>query len=178
MHSFVSNIRKFLVLTCVVLLCASVGLARGKKTTHSASKKTTSGSTHKKVSSKTSSKAGKASRSSKGTKSGKVKVAARSRGQQGISDDRAMEIQQALIKARYLEGEPSGVWDQSTRSAMAKFQGDNGWQTKVVPDSRALIKLGLGPNHSDVINPETSLMLPYANSSDRQLVSAGATPQR
>lgn len=89
-----------------------------------------------------------------------------------------MEIQEALIKARYLEGEPSGVWDQSTRTAMAKFQGDNGWQVKVVPDSRALIKLGLGPNHSDVINPETSLMLPYASNSDRQLVSGGTTPQR
>jgi hypothetical protein len=31
---------------------------------------------------------------------------------------------------------------------MAKLQADNGWQTKLVPDSRALIKLGLGPNTS------------------------------
>jgi hypothetical protein len=28
---------------------------------------------------------------------------------------------------------------------MTKVQADNGWQTKLVPDSRALIKLGLGP---------------------------------
>jgi hypothetical protein len=28
---------------------------------------------------------------------------------------------------------------------MQKVQADNGWQTKLVPDSRALIKLGLGP---------------------------------
>jgi hypothetical protein len=27
---------------------------------------------------------------------------------------------------------------------MEKLQGDNGWQTKLVPDSRAIIKLGLG----------------------------------
>jgi hypothetical protein len=35
---------------------------------------------------------------------------------------------------------------------MLKFQADQGWQTKITPDSRALIKLGLGPNHSDAIN--------------------------
>jgi hypothetical protein len=29
---------------------------------------------------------------------------------------------------------------------MSRLQADNGWQTKLVPDSRALIKLGLGPN--------------------------------
>ena len=29
---------------------------------------------------------------------------------------------------------------------MEKLQADNGWQTKLVPDSRALIKLGLGPS--------------------------------
>ena len=32
---------------------------------------------------------------------------------------------------------------------MTKYQADNGWQTKVIPDSRALIKLGLGPNYSE-----------------------------
>jgi len=35
---------------------------------------------------------------------------------------------------------------------MTKFQADQGWQTKLTPDSRALIKLGLGPDHSDAIN--------------------------
>ncbi len=89
-----------------------------------------------------------------------------------------MQIQQALIRAKYLDGEPSGVWDGQTRSAMAKFQADNGWQSKVVPDSRALIKLGLGPSHSDVINPETSLVLPHTTDTARQLVPGGATPQR
>jgi hypothetical protein len=29
---------------------------------------------------------------------------------------------------------------------MQKFQSDNGWQTKLMPDSRAIIKLGLGPS--------------------------------
>jgi hypothetical protein len=60
--------------------------------------------------------------------------------------DRATQIQTALIKQGYLTGEPTGRWDEQTVSAMQKLQGDNGWQTKITPDSRALIKLGLGPN--------------------------------
>src|SRR5215470_12289429 len=69
-------------------------------------------------------------------------------GQRGIDSDRAREIQTALIKQNYLNGEPSGQWDSETQSAMQKFQSDNGWQTKLMPDSRALIKLGLGPDHA------------------------------
>jgi hypothetical protein len=68
-------------------------------------------------------------------------------GQRSIDDSRATEIQNALIQSGYLSGEPSGHWDAQTEAAMQKFQGDNGWQTKLVPDSRAIIKLGLGPSH-------------------------------
>jgi len=71
------------------------------------------------------------------------------RGQQIIQADRAREIQSALIREHYLSGEPSGSWDARTQEAMARYQTDNGWQSKVTPDSRALIKLGLGPNYSD-----------------------------
>jgi Putative peptidoglycan binding domain len=62
-----------------------------------------------------------------------------------MPSERASEIQTALIKQGYLAGEPSGRWDEQTISAMQKMQGENGWQTKITPDSRALIKLGLGP---------------------------------
>jgi peptidoglycan hydrolase-like protein with peptidoglycan-binding domain len=65
--------------------------------------------------------------------------------QRTIDDDRATQIQSALIKAGYLTGTPSGHWDTQSEAAMAKLQADNGWQSKLVPDSRALIKLGLGP---------------------------------
>ncbi len=67
-------------------------------------------------------------------------------GQRGIDPTRTREIQQALIERSYLTGEPSGEWTPETEAAMSKFQADNGWQTKLMPDSRALIKLGLGPN--------------------------------
>lgn len=68
------------------------------------------------------------------------------RGQRGIDSARATEIQQALIQKHYLPGPPSGQWDAQTEAAMEKFQADNGWQTRLTPDSRALIKLGLGPD--------------------------------
>ena len=64
----------------------------------------------------------------------------------GIEPERATQIQAALVKAGYLSGTPSGVWDAQSEAAMQKLQADNGWQTKLVPDARAIIKLGLGPN--------------------------------
>jgi peptidoglycan hydrolase-like protein with peptidoglycan-binding domain len=67
-------------------------------------------------------------------------------GQRGIAPERATEIQSALIKANYLTGTPSGKWDAETEAAMQKYQADHGWQTKLTPDSRALIALGLGPS--------------------------------
>jgi peptidoglycan hydrolase-like protein with peptidoglycan-binding domain len=73
-------------------------------------------------------------------------------GQRGIDNDRAREIQEALIREKYMTGEPSGQWDDQTEAAMQKYQADHGWQTKLVPDSRALIKLGLGPDHSGALN--------------------------
>lgn len=63
----------------------------------------------------------------------------------GMDTERATQIQTALIREGYLTGEPSGTWDNESANAMQKMQSDNGWQTKIVPDSRALIKLGLGP---------------------------------
>ncbi len=65
-----------------------------------------------------------------------------------MEPERATAIQQALIRNGYLSGEPSGEWDADSIAAMKKMQGDNGWQTKVVPDSRALIKLGLGGSNA------------------------------
>jgi peptidoglycan hydrolase-like protein with peptidoglycan-binding domain len=78
------------------------------------------------------------------------------RGQQQISSDRIREIQTALIREHYLTGQPTGVFDQRTKNALVKLQADQGWQSKVVPDSRALIKLGLGPTHDGAINLEAS----------------------
>ena len=87
------------------------------------------------------------------------RAAARPTGQRTIEDSRATQIQTALTGAGYLQGEPTGRWDASTQAAMQKYQADHGWQTKLIPDSRAIIKLGLGPNSGS----EASVATPSMN---------------
>jgi len=77
-------------------------------------------------------------------------------GQQSIQPERVTEIQQALIREHYLTGDANGKWDSTTESAMQKYQSDQGWQTKLMPDSRAIKKLGLGPDYSGAINAKNS----------------------
>ena len=88
--------------------------------------------------------------------------------QRTIDDGRATQIQTALIKARYLSGEPSGHWDAQSQTAMVKLQADNGWQTKLVPDSRALIKLGLGPNTDAIANASSPMAPGSPNAPNRR----------
>ena len=87
----------------------------------------------------------------------KSKSKSRKRGQQAIDSERARQIQEALIREHYLQGEPSGRWDNLTQMAMQRYQADQGWQTKTIPDSRALIKLGLGPSSEHLLNPESAM---------------------
>lgn len=103
---------------------------------------------------------------------------AHTKGQRGIDEDRTRSIQAALIQEHYMTGEPSGVWDQSTRDALTRYQSDNGWQTKITPDSRALIKLGLGPDHKGLLNPETAnIPSPHELGVEPQAQPGGATNQ-
>jgi peptidoglycan hydrolase-like protein with peptidoglycan-binding domain len=85
----------------------------------------------------------------KGRRSKTKKGAWKRHGQQEIQPERASAIQEALIREKYLTGEANGQWDARTQAAMARYQTDHGWQSKVTPDSRALIKLGLGPDYSE-----------------------------
>jgi hypothetical protein len=85
------------------------------------------------------------------------KRTARTRGQQKIDSERAQSIQEALIREHYLSGEATGKWNEASEEAMRRYQGDHGWQTKTVPDSRALIKLGLGPSNDHLLNPESAM---------------------
>ena len=77
-------------------------------------------------------------------------------GQTAIEPARVTQIQQALIREHYLTGEANGNWDAATEAAMQKYQADQGWQTKLMPDSRAIKKLGLGPDYSNAINAKNS----------------------
>jgi peptidoglycan hydrolase-like protein with peptidoglycan-binding domain len=64
--------------------------------------------------------------------------------QQAPTPDRYKEIQQALVDKGYLKGEPTGVWDADSASAMQRFQQDQ----KLTPTGKinapSLIGLGLG----------------------------------
>jgi hypothetical protein len=88
------------------------------------------------------------------------KKVSKKRGQQVIDSERAREIQTALIREHYMQGQPSGTWDSATQTAMQRYQADQGWQSKTTPDSRALIKLGLGPSHDHLLNPESAMTTP------------------
>jgi peptidoglycan hydrolase-like protein with peptidoglycan-binding domain len=90
-----------------------------------------------------------------GARKGKSRVR-RPRGQQVMESSRVTEIQQALIREHYLTGEADGKWDERSKAAMQKYQADQGWQTKLLPDARALKKLGLGPDYSNAINAKNS----------------------
>jgi peptidoglycan hydrolase-like protein with peptidoglycan-binding domain len=96
------------------------------------------------------------------------------RGQQAIEPARVTAIQQALIREHYLITEANGKWDAATEAAMQKYQADNGWQTKLMPDSRAILKLGLGPDYSNAINAKnSSFAAPPPASTIPQAQSAG-----
>ncbi len=109
---------------------------------------------------------------------GSHKAAAKSkktRGQQTIDPERVTAIQQALIREHYLHGEATGKWDAATNAAMQKLQADQGWQTKLMPDSRALKKLGLGPDYSNAINAKDSTFATPAPVNLPQEQAAGFT---
>jgi hypothetical protein len=97
------------------------------------------------------------------TKSRRAKV----QGQRTIDSSRATEIQTALIQQKYLTGSPTGQWDAQSQAAMQRYQADHGWQTKLMPDSRALISLGLGPAGS---NPDAVV------ASEERPASTAASP--
>lgn len=137
-------------LILVALLAISPAMATTAKSTTKSS--TTKASSTKKTSS---------SKSSKSKHKTTAKKSWKSKGQKTITSDRTREIQEALIREHYLTGDANGVWDNRTQEAMRSFQAKQGWQTKVLPDSRALIKLGLGPDHSNVLNPETAATSPF-----------------
>lgn len=88
--------------------------------------------------------------------SSRKKKYSRTRGQQKIDSGRALAIQQALIREHYLNGAATGTWNQASEEAMRRYQSDHGWQSKTVPDSRALISLGLGPSNDHLLNPESA----------------------
>lgn len=59
--------------------------------------------------------------------------------------ERLTEIQVALAKAGYLQGEPTGKWDDASVAAMKRFQQEHSIPASGKINSLSLIALGLGP---------------------------------
>ena len=61
-----------------------------------------------------------------------------------LQPERVQEIQQALIREGYLQGNASGQWDARTHDAMLRYQTDHGFAATGLPEAKSLMKLGLG----------------------------------
>jgi len=114
---------------------------------------TTQPSTSPKSSSK-GSRASVASSSSarKSTRKRRV-VARRTPLQKSPTPDRISEIQTALARAGYYQGDPTSKWDPDTVAAMQKFQSANGLDATGKLDALSLQKLGLGSAIAGVSAP-------------------------
>jgi len=151
------------VCALTVCLCVSAATAGQSSTGDAGAKKsaTTAPTNHKSTNAPAKSASGAKSTSTTHTasthKHSTRKKSARARGQQKIDSERAQAIQEALIREHYLSGEATGTWNQASEDAMRRYQADHGWQSKTVPDSRALIKLGLGPSKDHLLNPESAM---------------------
>jgi Putative peptidoglycan binding domain len=155
----------------LVALCGLLCLASASATTDPATPP-------KKKSSKTAnSSSSKSSTHKKRPRKKTTGKSSKTRGQKTIESERAEQIQEALIRAHYLQGQPSGKWDDATQAALRHYQADQGWQAKTVPDSRALIKLGLGPSHDHLLNPETAMTTaPAGNAHSSAKPAAAVSP--
>ena len=80
------------------------------------------------------------------SKAAQIAAAKRRRAQLRPEPERIEEIQQALVKAGYLNGQPNGHWDDETRAAMRRYQVDHGFPVTGLPEAKSLMKLGLGPH--------------------------------
>ena len=158
------NMRRWRATALCCFVCftlATLGVAQTDTSAESKKPAHTSASSATKAKSSTATKHTSSRTNAKKVKSknprGKNGSKTRKRGQQVIDGERARAIQQALIREHYMEGEPSGKWDSATQEAMQRYQANQGWQAKTTPDSRALIKLGLGPSHDHLLNPESAM---------------------
>ncbi len=86
--------------------------------------------------------------------------AARPRVPQQPGPERLTEIQSALAKAGYLQGEPTGKWDDGSIAAMKRFQQEHAIPATGKINALSLIALGLGPVRGPAPGVESVLTPP------------------
>jgi Putative peptidoglycan binding domain len=67
---------------------------------------------------------------------------------------RLTEIQTALERRGYYQGDPNGKWDSNAVSAMQRFQSENGLESSGKINALSLQKLGLGSSIAGVSAPK------------------------
>ena len=130
-------------------------------------------SSHRKDSKKVSRKVSRTSARNKQRVSRRRRLA-----QLHIERARAEEIQGALIKAGYLNEEPSGNWDNQTRDAMRRYQADHGFPVTGLPEAKSLMKLGLGPHPLPEGLDTSAVAQASAGAASKADPTSDSTPQK
>ena len=89
--------------------------------------------------------------------------------------ERISEIQSALARNGYYQGQPNGKWDSNTIGAMQKFQSDHGLDATGKLDALSLQKLGLG---SDIAGVSAPRPVTPASSPSSETNPPSAKPQQ
>jgi hypothetical protein len=121
-------------------LCGSVASAGAAASGRSPSPQSAS------TSSRASGSAGKKRKSKK-------KRVAREPSQKAPTPERITEIQSALARGGYYDGDTNGKWDANTVAAVEKFQSAHGIESSGKLDAPTLQKLGLGSDIAGVSAP-------------------------
>jgi murein L,D-transpeptidase YcbB/YkuD len=133
------------------MMCSSLGAtpATPKKKRHAAASGTAA--SHKRTraasASKTASATGSRTTTANAKRKGKKSRTPVRAYQQAPSADRYKEIQEALAKKGFFQGEPSGQWGPDSMDALKRFQASQSLSADGKINSLSLIALGLGPKH-------------------------------
>jgi hypothetical protein len=100
--------------------------------------------------------------------------------QKAPTPERISEIQSALARGGYYQGNPNGKWDSNAISAMQKFQSDNGLSNSGKIDAPSLQKLGLGSGTAGVdapkpLSPKPATSAPASTPSTSAVAPPAAT---
>jgi peptidoglycan hydrolase-like protein with peptidoglycan-binding domain len=138
-----SKMRKFAITGLLgLLIAAAIPASSAAQAAKSAAAPSASSATHK------------SSTTGKKKKSSHHRSSRREPFQKAPTPDRISEIQTALSRGGYFEGQPNGKWDSNTISAMQKFQSANGLNSSGKIDATTLQKLGLGSSTAGVDAPK------------------------
>jgi peptidoglycan hydrolase-like protein with peptidoglycan-binding domain len=96
--------------------------------------------------------------------------------QKAPTPERISEIQSALSRNGYYQGNPNGKWDSNTISAMQKFQSDNGLSNSGKIDAPSLQKLGLGSGTAGVDAPKPVTPKPTTSTPASTPSTSAVTP--